>query len=223
MKIKEIYQKFDNIGSVVFATVDGEYPETRIAHFFGYDEQGLYFRTMHTKPFYDQLHDKKKISVCGLYASPKVKHDEDGMPLFEPGYTVRVTGDIKEVPFEYVAKKAKTDKNFLMCLKDINKYPATRAFVLYQGRGEIFDYDFEKENRNHKLLRTQFTFNDFEYPNRGLVINDKCVNCGLCFKVCSFDAISKGEDHYHIDKLKCDMCGDCTIACKFDAIEVLIK
>ena len=59
MTIKEIYNQFDKIGSVVFATIDEGYPETRIAHFFAYDDKGLYFRTMTTKPFYHQLKSTK--------------------------------------------------------------------------------------------------------------------------------------------------------------------
>lgn len=45
MKIEEIYKKFDDIGCLTFATIDGDYPETRIAHLFAWDEEGLYFRT----------------------------------------------------------------------------------------------------------------------------------------------------------------------------------
>ncbi len=33
------------------------------------------------------------------------------------------------------------------------------AFCLYHFHGEI--YDFEKENRDHKLLREQFLFGNF--------------------------------------------------------------
>ena len=51
MNIKEIYNHFEKIGSVVFATIDNGLPETRIAHFFAEDEEGLYFRTMITSLF----------------------------------------------------------------------------------------------------------------------------------------------------------------------------
>jgi uncharacterized pyridoxamine 5'-phosphate oxidase family protein len=60
MKIEEIYKKFDDIGCLTFATIDGDYPETRIAHLFAWDEEGLYFRTMTVKPFYKQL----KVEPC---------------------------------------------------------------------------------------------------------------------------------------------------------------
>ena len=222
MTIKEIYNQFDKIGSVVFATIDEGYPETRIAHFFAYDDKGLYFRTMTTKPFYHQLKSTKKVSVCGLYGGTDVLHDDEGLPVFNPGYTVRVTGDCNEVRTAYVKEKSLTDDNFLMGYKDIVKYPALRAFVIKSGRGEVFDYDFDKIHRDHKLIRTQFTFNEFTYPDRGLSINKSCVNCSLCFKACSFDAISKGKDHYEIDPNRCDMCGDCTLVCNFDAIDIKI-
>lgn len=224
MELKDIYQHFDNIGSVVFATIDNGYPETRIAHFFAYDKNGLYFRTMDTKPFYHQLKTNSKLSVCGLKTdTTEIKHDDAGLPIFEPGYSIRVTGDIKEISYDYIEKQSENNTDFLMGLKDIQKYPAIKVFAMYRGRGEIFDYDFEKQNRDHKLKREKFTFNSFSYPQRGLAINDNCINCSLCFKSCSFDAISKGQNNYEINQERCDMCGDCTIVCKFDAIEVHIE
>lgn len=52
MTIKEIYNHFDKIGYCTFATIDGSYPETRIAHFLVFDHEGLYFMTSKAKPFY---------------------------------------------------------------------------------------------------------------------------------------------------------------------------
>lgn len=116
MKIKEIYESFDKIGSVVFSTIDDGFPETRIAHFFAYDDRGLYFRTMTTKPFYHQLITSKRVSVCGLNAKTEINHDNNGMPTFEPGYSIRVTGECQEVDIEYMEVQALKDKNFLMDL-----------------------------------------------------------------------------------------------------------
>lgn len=223
MEIENIYKKFDEIGSVVFATVDGDFPETRIAHFFAYDDKGLYFRTMNTKPFYHQLKMNKTVSVCGLNANPFVNHDDEGMPLFEPGYSIRVTGTCEEVDIDYVKEKAVSNKDFEMGYKDVLKYPATKIFVLNSFRGEIFDYDFELVSRDHKLKRTRFSINGASYPDRGLKINNQCVNCKKCLKACSFNAISMGDKHMEIDPLKCDACGDCTLVCNFDAIDVFVK
>ena len=220
MEIKEIYEHFDQIGSVVFATIDNGYPETRIAHFFAYDDKGLYFRTMTVKPWYHQLMLNKKVSVCGMNARNEIDHDKNGLPVFHPGYSIRVTGDVEEVDVSEICEKAKTNKDFLVGYNDILKYPDLRAFRIHRARGEVFDFDFEAVFRDHKLKRTRFTFGDFEYPKRGLVINEKCVNCGLCFEACSFKAISEGETHYEIDQSRCDACGDCTLSCHFDAIDV---
>ena len=37
MDIAEIYNKFDQIGCLAFATIDHGYPQTRIAHLFAHE------------------------------------------------------------------------------------------------------------------------------------------------------------------------------------------
>lgn len=64
MDIKDIFEKDDKIGCCTFATINGDYPETRIAHFLAYDKEGLYFMTMTTKPFYKQLKQTGGKSAC---------------------------------------------------------------------------------------------------------------------------------------------------------------
>ena len=39
MTIKEIYEKFDQIGCTTFSTIHNGVVESRIAHFFAYDEE----------------------------------------------------------------------------------------------------------------------------------------------------------------------------------------
>jgi len=218
MNIKEIYEKFDAVGSLTFATIDEGYPETRIAHFFAYDDEGLYFRTMFPKPFYKQLKETEKVSVCGLYGSTEIAHGEDGLPEFEPGYSIRVTGDIKEVSLEEIKNKPTNKELFHLGIKDVEKYPAMRIFVLYRGKGEVFDYDFETKLRDHKLLRINFSFNGFTDKVFSLGIKENCIGCGKCFRKCSFKAIEKNGDDYIINRRKCDVCGDCIVACPVDAI-----
>lgn len=47
LSIKDVYEKFDEIGCCSFATLDGNGGvDSRIAHFFAYDDEGLYLRTM---------------------------------------------------------------------------------------------------------------------------------------------------------------------------------
>lgn len=40
MTIKEIYEKFDRIGCTTFSTIHDGRVESRIAHFFAWDEDG---------------------------------------------------------------------------------------------------------------------------------------------------------------------------------------
>jgi NADH-quinone oxidoreductase subunit F/NADP-reducing hydrogenase subunit HndC len=50
-------------------------------------------------------------------------------------------------------------------------------------------------------------------------INDKCIGCGACKKVCPVSAISGSPKTKHeIDQAKCISCGMCFRACKFNSI-----
>ncbi|HNX69028.1 MAG TPA: NADH-quinone oxidoreductase subunit NuoF [Candidatus Omnitrophota bacterium] len=54
---------------------------------------------------------------------------------------------------------------------------------------------------------------------RFLIMSEKCVKCGMCFKACPVNAISGNrESGYLIDQTKCIRCGQCFEACKPRAI-----
>ncbi len=218
MTIKEIYEKFDKIGCLTFATVNekGE-PETRIAHLRAFDDDGIYFMTMFTKDFYKHMKNNGKVSICGLNAKTQVEHDEDGAPVFEGGYSMRMTGNVKEVPIETIINKKNPIFDF--CIKDKETYNAMVVFCIESGYGDIFDYDFEKINRENKLERIYFSFNGAKEKYKGLLIDDeKCISCGVCKKKCSFLAILNEGNKFSIDKNRCDECGDCYINCPVKAI-----
>ncbi len=219
MTIKEIYEKFDKIGCLSFTTIneDGD-PESRIAHLRAYDNDGIYFMTMYTKPFYKELKNHKKISLCGLCTPDKnIQHDENGLPVFAAGYAMRMTGEVHEISIDDV--KAKNNPIFDMCIKDYEKYPAMVVFCITCARGDVFDYDFECISRENKLYREYFSYNGATIKYRGLKIdNEKCISCGICKKKCSFLAIETNNDIYSINKNRCDECGDCYLACPKKAI-----
>lgn len=222
MTIQEIYEKFNHIGCLSFTTINEEgEPESRIAHLRAYDEDGIYFMTMFTKAFYKQLKSNRKLSLCGLSVQAQVEHDADGLPMFEEGYAMRMTGEVKEVSIEEI--KAKENPMFDMCIKDQEKYPAMVVFCITRGRGDIFDYDFEKVNRENKLERTYFSYNGSRIKYKGLRINSAvCVGCGICKEKCSFLAITEKEQKYVIDMHRCDECGDCYLNCPVGAISYLL-
>lgn len=39
-----------------------------------------------------------------------------------------------------------------------------------------------------------------------LLITDECINCDVCEPACPNQAISQGEDIYHINPVKCTEC-----------------
>lgn len=218
MRIQEIYEKFDAIGCLTFSTInDQNEPESRIAHLRGWDEDGIYFMTMVTKEFYRQLNATGKLSICGLNAKSQVTHDQHGMPVFEGCYAIRMTGDVREVSMDDL--KAKNNPIFDLCIKDYEQYHAMVVFCIVAGNGDIFDYDFEKINRDNKLERTYFAYHDRAIKEKGLLIDlASCIQCGLCQQKCSFQAIQQVSGTYRIDPYRCDECGDCFLNCPVKAI-----
>ncbi len=218
MNIKEIYEKFDKIGCLSFTTIDENgMPESRIAHLRAYDDEGIYFMTMFTKDFYAHMKQNGKLSICGLSAKTEVEHDENGFPIFEGGYAMRMSGKVKEVSIDDI--KEKNNQIFDFCIKDHEKYPAMVVFCISEGHGDVFDYDFEKVNRDHKLQREYFSYGGAEIKYKGLTIKEsECLHCGLCKQKCSFDAVIEENGAFKIDTSRCDECGDCYLSCPFEAI-----
>ncbi|WP_028856883.1 4Fe-4S binding protein [Psychrilyobacter atlanticus] len=221
MKIKEIYELFDRIGVLTFSTIHNNEVHSRVAHFNGCDEEGIYFRTMWNKPFARQLMETGKITVCGISDTKILSHDGDLGAEFPPGYSVRLIGEVKFISEEEIREKAKTNKELKLAVYDMDKYSAMKKgnFMIHKAKVEIFDYDFSCKNRDHKLLRTRMAFGGMTYNEAGPTITDKCIQCGLCYKKCSFKAIEKGSS-YSVISERCDDCGDCISVCPVDAIEL---
>jgi len=220
MTIKEIYEHAEKIGVLVFSTIHNNEVHSRVAHFNGFDEEGIYFRTMINKPYCRQLLDTGKVTVCGITDTSITDHEEDGTPIFPPSYSFRLIGEVKQVAPEVIIEKAKTNEALKTAAQDIVKYAAMAEgnFVIHKARVEIFDVDFDKINRDHKLLRTRSAFGGMKYNEAGPRVTERCIECGKCKKICSFDAIIEGNP-YKVDSSRCDDCGSCIIECPVNAIE----
>jgi len=221
MTIKEIYEKFEAIGVLTFSTIYEGEVHSRAAHLNGYDDQGIYFRTMWNKPYARQLKETGKVTIFGISDTRILSHNDDGVPEFPPGYSIRLIGEVTYLEEDQVRELAKTNKALELAVYDMDKYHAMKEgnFVIKKAKGEVFDFDFECINRDHKVLRERFQFGGVAYNEAGPIISDKCIECGVCEKVCSFKAIEPGTP-YKIDGTKCDDCGSCIMSCPVKAIDV---
>ena len=71
--------------------------------------EGLYLRIMAVKPFYNQLKKTGKAALGGMYPNYSVMHDDKGIPQWEPGYTIDLTGGVREISFKALLQKAAVD------------------------------------------------------------------------------------------------------------------
>ncbi len=222
MTIEEIYGYADRIGLLTFSTIHNGEVHSRIAHFNGYDSDGIYFRTMGNKPYGRQLKETLQVTVCGHYGGGIINHEDVGaIPEFAPGYSFRLIGKLRYLSAQEVKERAKSNKMMEVAARDIDMYPAMADgnFVIESAKGEIFDYDFEMKHRDHKVLRTRFAFGGATYNDAGVRITDSCIGCGACYEVCSFKAIIPG-DKYSVNPSRCDDCGSCLQTCPVGAIEL---
>ncbi|MCS5422848.1 MULTISPECIES: hypothetical protein [Psychrilyobacter] len=117
---------FDKIGVLTFSTIHNNEVHSRVAHFNGCDEEGMYFRTMWNKPFARQLMETGKITICGVSDTRILSHDGNSGAEFPPGYSIRLIGEVRFVPEEEILEKAKTNKDLQLAVYDMNKYPAMK-------------------------------------------------------------------------------------------------
>ena len=50
--------------------------------------------------------------------------------------------------------------------------------------------------------------------------NEKCSNCGVCVKICSFNAIKIEKDNWSLNEHKCIGCGSCVKTCPEEALTI---
>lgn len=182
------------IKSVTFATVNQGRPDARIIDVAHVDDSGLYFITARGKPFCDQLIEHGNVAICGMNKNYT---------------TVRIIGDIRKCEGREIVDK----------LFDLNDFPYpgdTRdiidAFLLYRGKGEIFDLSVKPPER------TRFSFGGETSNPIGYRITSACTGCGECKDCCPFGVISEGDINT-IDMEHCIECGRCREICPEDAIE----
>ncbi|HHX76809.1 MAG TPA: pyridoxine-5-phosphate oxidase, partial [Firmicutes bacterium] len=173
MTNQEVFALIKPMGALTYSTVHGDEVHSRVAGIVAADDGGFYFFSLRNKPFARQLLSTGRVTICGSYTPPC---EPNPAYRLRPGYAIRLIGEVREVPEAEVRKKAKNNPSFRKLIEyDYARYPDTITFVLYKGKGEIFDYDFNLEKRDHKLIRTRFSIGGGSFNPAGFKINDNCT------------------------------------------------
>ena len=95
----------------------------------------------------------------------------------------------------------------------------TASFALLaKDNAIIADCDVDAADM-HILLQPDFSSREDFYSGYTATINqDKCIQCGKCYKICRFDAVSTQQNTFTINDMDCEGCGYCARACPENAI-----
>jgi len=82
----------------------------------------------------------------------------------------------------------------------------------------IADCDVDAANM-HLLLDADFSHREDFFSGEVAVIDeDICTNCGECYDVCRFDAITKTDEFHKVNPINCEGCWYCSRVCSHGAI-----
>jgi len=105
------------------------------------------------------------------------------------------------------------------------KTSVTASFaVLAAGRAVLVDCDVDAADLHLVLTPKISSTHDFISGHEARIVADSCMQCGLCKRLCRFDAIqlaknAEGRLCYSIDPVGCEGCGVCVRFCPVTAIE----
>ncbi len=71
MTLNEVHEAITKIGCLSVTTLDNGTMHSRIISICGGDDEGIYFLTMNSKPFYRQLTANPQVAMCGIYPDGK--------------------------------------------------------------------------------------------------------------------------------------------------------
>ncbi|MBM7622698.1 ATP-binding protein [Sporohalobacter salinus] len=82
--------------------------------------------------------------------------------------------------------------------------------------------DCDVDAPNMHLLMAPEILNEDIFRGGKLAVknNEKCIDCGLCKRLCNFGAITSD---FEVDKLKCEGCGLCVAKCPTNALQLNIE
>lgn len=187
------------IKDVSFASVNKQgQPRVRIIDVMYVNCQELVFCTSRGKDFYQEICLNPYVGITGL------------TPNYE---MIRLHGQVKKIAHQ----KEWIDKIFIENPSMNNVYPNESRYILeafYLDQGEIEYFNLGKE----PIDRMYFSLGNSKEISKGYQINEKCIGCGKCKKLCPQQCIEKGKP-YHIHLKHCLHCGLCYENCPVRAIQ----
>ena len=99
------------------------------------------------------------------------------------------------------------------------KTSISSSFAYLEAKNAVVcDCDVDAANM-HLLLDADFNHREDFFSGEVAVIDEeKCTNCGDCFDVCRFDAITKMDNFHKVNPIDCEGCWYCSRVCKHEAI-----
>ncbi len=101
------------------------------------------------------------------------------------------------------------------------KTTLSASFSYLASKRVMADCDVDAPNL-HIILKPEIVEKHEYFGSKKAILDqDKCVMCGVCEKVCRFDAIKFENDRYFITEYACEGCNACAIACPASAIKLV--
>lgn len=191
------------IHSTVFATVDEKgYPITCTIDIMDFDDNSLYFLTAKGKNFYNRLKNNHHIAFTGMKGQDTLS-----------SIAISIQGEAKEIGSDRLTRLFKKNPYMESIYPTTQSRTALTVFQIYKGTGQWFDLS------KKPIERYSFSFGNAKQEQHGYFVNDKCINCKLCYSKCPQKCIDYSSTPVRIQQENCLHCGNCYEICTTRAIE----
>ncbi|QTA38044.1 4Fe-4S binding protein [Thermosipho ferrireducens] len=85
----------------------------------------------------------------------------------------------------------------------------------------LADCDVDAANLNLMFNSKVIEKHEYYGGKKAIIVPEKCDGCGICKKVCRFEAIITVSNIYKVDQYACEGCNACVISCPQRAIKLV--
>ena len=196
----ECFKQIRDVIDAVLSTVDSKgRPQSRIIDIMHIEDDKIYFLTGRGKDVYSEILDNPNISYLSL----------------KDNKSIRITGEAYKLDDQkYWIDLMFNENKFLN-----NVYPGESRYILEPFCIENYEMEFFDLTQK-PIYRKSFAFGSAKITEKGFIIGDNCVACGICKGVCPQNIPVEGEKYY-IPPEHCLHCGRCFEKCPMENIERL--